>query len=40
MILRMKYWQPVAARTLVAKRHSYARWRPGHVAISECKQPS
>jgi hypothetical protein len=31
MILRMKYWQPVAVRTLVAERHSYARWRPGHV---------
>jgi hypothetical protein len=36
----MKYWQPVAVRTLVAERQSYARWRPGHVAFSEWKQPS
>jgi hypothetical protein len=40
MILRMKYWQPVAVRTLVAERHSYARWRPGYVALSEWKKPS
>jgi hypothetical protein len=23
-----------AVRTLVAERHSYARWRPGYVALS------
>jgi len=35
MILRMKYWQPVAVGTLVAERHYYAGWRPGHVALLE-----
>ena len=40
MILRMKYWQPVAFQNFGGERHSYARWRRGHVALSEWKQPN